>query len=429
MRARLVLVALAATTMVALAFLAPLAILVRDLAVDRELSAAERNAGAIARLVAAVGSDAAGGLVGTVLTGSGDFDGRPTSIVLPDGSVVGDRLADGEDISSALEGSTFRQPVPGGEAVYVPVLGADGQTSVVRTVASSEAMREGVTRIWLTLGMLGILLVLVAVAVADRLGRAVVRPVDELAAGADRLAAGDLETRVEVNEPKELRRVGSAFNRLAAQIRTLLQREREAAADLSHRLRTPLTAARLNIDALPDDDHRERLARDIDEIERVVDHIISETRRPDRQARSVGADVSAVLADRVAFWQVLAADEGRLFESGLDAGPTMVALPESDLVAAFDAVIGNVFSHTPAGVDLRVMAIRDGAVVEVSVEDAGSGFADTELVLERGASGKGSTGLGLDIARRTAESSGGRLTVGRSALGGARVVMRFPLEA
>lgn len=110
-------------------------------------------------------------------------------------------------------------------------------------------MRAGVARVWWTLAALAAVLVVLAVVVADRLGRSMVRPVDDLAATADRMGSGDLDARVHIAGPPEIRRVGTAFNRLAAQIGTLLQLERETAADLSHRLRTPLTGARLNADA------------------------------------------------------------------------------------------------------------------------------------------------------------------------------------
>jgi signal transduction histidine kinase len=59
------------------------------------------------------------------------------------------------------------------------------------------------------------------------------------------------------------------------------------------------------------------------------------------------------------------------------------------------------------------------------VEDDGPGLADPALV-ERGRSGAGSTGLGLDVARRTAEAAGGRLVVGARPGGGARIVLEIP---
>ena len=59
------------------------------------------------------------------------------------------------------------------------------------------------------------------------------------------------------------------------------------------------------------------------------------------------------------------------------------------------------------------------------VEDAGPGIAEPAAALRRGASTGGSTGLGLDIARRAAESSGGAVRISRGTLGGARVWLRF----
>jgi len=425
-RARLVGVALAATSMVAISFLVPLGILVRDLAADRELSAAERDAEALARLLAVVGLDAVDELVGPVITETGQFGDRDATIVSSDGSVTGDELDDGENVAAATQGATFRQEVSGGEAIYVPVVGAGGETAVVRVVARAEAMTSGVARVWVTLGLLGAVLVAVAVAVADRLGRSMIRPVDQLAAAADALGAGHLETRVDIDEPAELKKVGDAFNRLVSRVSGLLQQEREMAADMSHRLRTPLTAARLNVDAIPDEGHRDRISRQIDEIERVVDHIIQETRRSDRQAYGVKSDVPAVVANRIAFWEVLAVDERRQIEKQIDVESVLAEIPEDDLVAALDALIGNVFAHTEAGVGLRItVSTPEAGFVDVAVEDAGAGLPEDPRLFERGESGKGSTGLGLDIARRTARSTGGDLTIGRSGIGGAKLVMHL----
>ncbi len=428
MRARLVGVAFAVTAMVALAFVVPLMILVRDLAADRELSAAERDAGAVARLVAVVGSDSIDELVGPVLSADGEFNDRPLTIVIVGGDTVGAPLDPGEDLATAAAGTTFRQSVNGGEAIYIPVLGPEGETVVVRALAEEEAMRAGVARVWWTLAGLATVLVLLAVVVADRLGRSMVRPVDDLAATADRMGSGDLDARVDIAGPPEIRRVGTAFNRLAAQIGALLQLERETAADLSHRLRTPLTGARLNADALPDSDRKDQLVAQLDDIERVVDYVIDEIRRPDRQARGAVTDIDRVVAERVAFWEPLAADEGRTLDTGINRSRALVGTPEADLAAALDALIGNVFAHTEPGTGLAVSVHRsNGPYVDVVVEDAGNGFPPDLSVADRGRSGTDSTGLGLDIARRTAVAAGGDLLLGTGSLGGAQITMRLLL--
>jgi signal transduction histidine kinase len=77
-----------------------------------------------------------------------------------------------------------------------------------------------------------------------------------------------------------------------------------------------------------------------------------------------------------------------------------------------------VFAHTPEGTGFRV-AVREcgDGTAEVLVADDGPGLRDPATALERGRSGGGSTGLGLDIARRTAEASGGTVRLASSPTG------------
>jgi signal transduction histidine kinase len=422
-RRRLTVVSLAVTSMVVLAFVVPLGILVRDLAADRAVTAAERQAEEVARFLAVVaparGIDQAVAAVGD----GGEF---PMSIVLPDESIVGEPMRHGEDVTRAQGGTAFRAPVAGGQAVYVPVLLPSSETLVVRVFVTSSELREGVALSWVTLGLLAIGLVAIAVAIADRLARSVVVPVRELSSVAARLGEGDLDARVDPSGPGEIRDVGAEFNRLAVRIEQLLQQERETAADLSHRLRTPLTAVRLDAEGLAESADKQRLLDDLSDLERHVDFVIKEARREVRRRPGAVSDLAAVVADRVAFWSVLAEEQGRSAGVEVASGPATVAIPEQDTVAMVDALIGNVFAHTDDGVGFDVGLSVAGDLARLTVEDAGLGFSDLGLV-ERGRSGGSGTGLGLDIVRRTAESAGGRMAVGRSGLGGARIEVEIPV--
>ncbi len=93
------------------------------------------------------------------------------------------------------------------------------------------------------------------------------------------------------------------------------------------------------------------------------------------------------------------------------------------LGAALDVLVDNVFRHTPTGTGCLLEVTAAPLEVVVSVTDEGPGLADESLT-GRGRSGAGSTGLGLDVAKRTAERAGGRLEVGAGPGGrGARVAL------
>jgi len=106
-------------------------------------------------------------------------------------------------------------------------------------------------------------------------------------------------------------------------------------------------------------------------------------------------------------------------------GPVEVGVSGEDLAACADVLLENVFAHTPEGAAFSVRVThRAGGGAWVVVSDAGPGFGDPDAA-RRGRSSVGSTGLGLDIARRIAEASGGSLTVGPSASGGGAVTVGF----
>lgn len=414
--------------MVVIAFLVPLAILVGALAFDRAVTRAERDAESIARLVAVLAPSA--GTTGAALTiGEDRLIDLDASMILPDGSVYGVDVPDEEDLSVALGGSSYRASVDAGEAVYLPVAQSDGEITVVRVVAPHDDLTSGVRRSWLILAGLGAVLVGLAVLAADRFSRSIVRPVRELSDTAARLKDGDFSARVIPGGPPEIEEVGAEFNQLADHVEHLLQEERETSADLAHRLRTPLTAAKLDADALVSDERaRDRLVEDLDELERTVDFIIGEGRRTVRTEVDPGCDLAVVVADRAAFWSPLSEEQGRSFATTIDVEHAHVAVPVVDAGVMIDALLENVFAHTEERVPMAIrLAHGDGAWVLLEIEDGGGGLVDAGA-LERGASTVDSTGLGLDIARRTAVASGGSLELAEAGLlGGARVVVHLPM--
>jgi len=402
-RRRITLLVAATTSVVLLAFLLPAASLVARVAEARALDGARQQVQSLLPAVAL----AAGPEQVRAAVDAGVAAGRQVAVVWPDGTVLGDAGAVVGDVPTGTSATT---EVEGGTAVVQPVTRADGVAVVEVFVPRSES-GAGVLRTWLVLGGLGVVLFVLALLVADRLARTLTRPVSDLADTADRLGHGDLAARVVPGGPADIRAVGTAVNRLAGRITELLAAERENAADLAHRLRTPLTALRLDADALADGPGRDRLLDDVDELSRTVDAVISEARRTVREGVLARCDAAAVVRDRVAFWAVLAEDEGRPLDVAVPAAELPVRVAAADLGAAVDALLGNVFAHTPPGTPFAVtVGPGTGGGARVVVADEGPGTTPAGSV-PRGVSGGGSTGLGLDIARRTAEASGGAATV------------------
>jgi len=397
--------------------------LIRTVAADNAVVAATANVQAVA---AVVGTTRSGGPDGVLTTTLATLD-RPMTVYLPDGRRFGVAV----DATPAVrvagrDGSSFTVDVDGDREIVVAVLGLSygSGTAVVRTVVPHEDLVRGVTAAWAGLAGLGLVLVLLGLFVADRLARALTRPIAELSTVSHRLANADLTARARPAGPRELRDVAGALNHLAGRIEDLLQRERDRAADLSHRLRTPLTALRLDAEALPADPAR--VTAGVDALERAVDAVIRQS-RDDAHRRPAGTcDAVAVVRDRLAFWAVLAEDTDRALEASLPDSALRVAIGADDLAAALDALLGNVFAHTDDGVGFAVaLRPRPGGGAVLTVTDAGPGFPAPDAALTRGASGSGSTGLGLDIVRRAAEATGGTLSLGAAPGGGARVTVEL----
>jgi signal transduction histidine kinase len=427
LRRRLVIAAAAITLTVILCFAIPLGLLVRRVANDRALQAADRSARALVPVVASVRDRQT---VERVVQGVSTSSPGSVSIVEADGTVLGPPTPVDDEIALARRGHNFTADVPGGRRVLDPVVTPDASVAVISVFVPSSALDRGVRTAWLVLAGLSLAMLVIAIAVANRLARTVTEPVADLAATAERLGQGDLDARVEPAGPPEVVEVGVTLNRLAERISELLVAERELVADLSHRLRTPITALRLDAESLHDPDERARVNDDVDEVVRSLDELIHEARRDGREQPTV-CDLADTTRRRLDFWGVLLDEQGRRYELDLPPAAAPVRVTPAELDAAIDALVGNVIAHTPdgAGLSMRVSASPGGSggfgAWELVVDDEGPGFAHAGVV-ERGASGAGSTGLGLDIAQRTAERAGGTMRLDRTPSGGARVVLTFP---
>lgn len=416
----MLLVVVATTTLVVIAFAIPLGALVHSVARDRAIAAAERDASALAPVLAV--TDDAELLAAAVARTATGADGRLT--VWVGDTVLGDRtVADPEALDLARERqAAFTLASGGGLELWSPVVTERAEVSVIRARIPAALLDEGVRTAWAGLAAVAVALVAAAVVVADRLARSLTADATALAATARLLAGGDPAARVVPGPTPELAQAGQALNLLADRIVELRTAERERVADLSHRLRTPLTALRLEAESSASPG----VVAGVDRLEAAVTELVRAARRPLHDSPVPGrCDLVAVVRARADFWSALADDDGRPWSSSLPAGPVSVGIAADEVAATIDALVGNVFAHTPDGTAYAIDLAVDGDIATLTVHDGGPGVSSTDAVT-RGVTGRGSTGLGLDIARRAAADGGGALVVGVGPLGGASVRLRLP---
>jgi signal transduction histidine kinase len=407
MRRRIAWLVAATTSAVILAFVIPLCLLVRTMAEDRALAHANEEARNVAVLVSGLRADPRlPDLVDAV-------DARSparTTVLLADGSTLGSPATEDShertdpEVERARRGRAFTLRENGGAEILVPVVTGTG-TDVVHTTVTAADLHQGVRRAWLSIGALGLVLLVVSVLVADRFGRRISTPVTAVAGVAHRLREGELDARAVPAGPPETVELGRALNRLAERVVELLAAERAAVGDLSHRLRTPVTALRLDTEAVQQPEVAERLAEHVAVLERTVDAIVKDARRPVRAAMGTSCDASAVVRERAAFWSALAEDQDREVTLTLPPGPLPVPLSAEDLRDVVDVLVDNVFAHTPDGTAFS-LALTAGERTGLVVTDAGPGPGAGSVGPRQG-----STGLGLQIVRRTVGAAGGTVTV------------------
>lgn len=407
MRRRLALVVLAVTLMLVIGLLVPLALSIQSQAELRALARAEADARAVATSLASLASS----------TGEEPTDeqirfvlftyAQPEIAILAPSTSYG-QLVDGfEDaVERGWTGESFVARGEAGALAVIPVAFGNEPSLLVTAHVDSDALQEGVSAAWTILLGLGLVVTVAVVPVGNGLATALVRPVESLSRTARAWTAGDLDARIEPEGPPELVESAEAFNALVERLSQLLIDEREKLADVSHRLRTPITALRLQAESLSDRAGRASLLSDIDALERAITQMIEEVRNP--AAEQGGCDLAVAVRDRMAFWGVAATAQQRRITTQIPTTPVPISVPRGEVVTILDTLVQNVLRHTPPGTAFRVVV--DRATASLIVADEGTGYPPGDFI-ERGKSGGNSSGLGLDIARRIAEDGGGRLAL------------------
>jgi signal transduction histidine kinase len=294
--------------------------------------------------------------------------------------------------------------------------GLSGSAVLAEPITEMRARQLQATALVLAAVLLS---VAVGAVVATLTARRLADPLQQVAGRAARLGAGDFRPAPHRHGIPELDRVSDVLDSSATALAELVQRERELVGDVSHQLRSRLTALQLRLDELsahPDDYVASEGAAALEQAERLAE-VLDELLASAREARAAGAapiEVAGELEAVADEWRDPLRAEGRTIRvrtpEGLVARATSGRLRE-----ALGVLVDNALRHGKGGVTLTARLGENDTIV-VEVGDHGDGVPP-ELaphVFDRGVSGAASTGVGLALARALVEADGGRLELART---------------
>jgi signal transduction histidine kinase len=284
---------------------------------------------------------------------------------------------------------------------------------------------------------------IIALALARLLARGMTQPLRDMANAAERLGRGDYSERVPVTSRDELGRTAETFNRMATELENMERLRRDLVANVSHELKTPISAIRAHLENILDGveeptqgtiavmlQQSERLGRLVEQLldlSKLESGAIPFERGPVSLARIVDRVIDEVTMGRTGGARVV-----NLVPTSF---PKVMASDERIHQVVFN-LVDNALRFTPDGGRITVSAVRQDGMCEVSVEDTGPGVPQEHrpYVFERfyrvdpaRSRTDGGTGIGLTIAKSVVEGHGGRIWVDRSEAGGAAFRFTLPL--
>jgi signal transduction histidine kinase len=362
-------------------------------------------------------------------------------------------LADSRDLGrlpsqSALAELGFRRPTlflaasydqPGRLYAARHVAAADGSALAVVEVSRDMTGVEsflGVLR--LTLLGAGGLALIAALTASLWLARQMTRPLRQMEAATQAIAAGDLSRRLDITSADEIGRLAASINHMAADLGRLEAARRDFIAKISHDLRTPLTAIKgfvVNLqDAAPADMQPSLATMDeqTDRLIRLVDDLLALSRlqRGVLRLRRAETDLAAVARSAVLLAEEKAKRLGITLAVDLPAGLPSISGDADRLQQVVVNLLDNALRATPVGGMVQVQVTTQQDEVVLTVTDAGQGLTPEEAqrAFEPYVRGPGGgVGLGLAIAREIVAAHGGRIWLTPRPQGGAQAGFALPV--
>src|SRR5580700_845144 len=413
LRRRVLVSILAVTALAVILFALPLGVAVQRLYRTEAVTALQRDAARAAAVVPdAITGDPAS--LPRKLSSGPSFGVYDTA---------GRRVAGSGPARSALAASGARTPVRDGVegvdlAVTVPIPSDQKVVGTVRAAVPYRTVTDRVHRAWAAMALLALLAIGLAAMLARRQSVRLAAPLERLTRAARALGDGDFTVRAERSGLREADTASQALEDTAAQLGDLLGRERAFSSDVSHQLRTPLTALMVGLEGAldrPDADLRsaihDALSRG-EHLSTTIDDLISLVRPP--AGTAAPADLAGLVHDVGARWEAPLAVRGRRLVTAAGPDLPLGLAPPAAVRQILDVLIGNALWHGEGTVTIEAHETAGGVAIKVSDEGPGLPGEPDELLAGSAERADGH-GRGLPLARSLAAAAGGSLVVRRAA--------------
>ena len=257
--------------------------------------------------------------------------------------------------------------------------------------------------------------------------RRAIKPVSLFAAAAERLGIELNAEPLPETGTGEVRRAARAFNTMQSRLKRFIQDRTQMLAAISHDLRTPITRMRLRAEFVDDDQQRNKMLVDLDEMEAMIKATLAFAREDAANEPSEPTDVAAVLMDVIS-------DHAKTGSTATYDGPKtlMQSVRPLGLKRALRNLIENAIHY---GGTARVILKSYKDETAIIIDDDGPGIAEdvkdhvfTPFFRLEGSRSRdtGGTGLGMTIARNAVRSIGGDIELLNRPEGGLRVKVTLP---
>ncbi len=271
--------------------------------------------------------------------------------------------------------------------------------------------------------------ILVASAGAALMARRVVRPLYDLTTAASVVARGGTAPHVAEIGPDDVRNAAIAFNQMTEKVARTMESQRHLLSAVGHDLRTPITAMRINLEFVEEEELREGLQQNLDELQALTEQVLAAARGASGESKR-SVDLSALV-------ESICADLDDLGEpvTYQNHAPAPVSCRPNEIRRAVRNLVENAVAYGNKA-DVQIANNSDG--YDIVVEDEGPGIPEDERIrvfepfvrLESSRNAAtGGTGLGLTLAKAIAEGHGGAIVLENRRQGGLRARMHLPRMA